>query len=82
MFEHVGIDNHPRYFQTINRLLKPDGLYLHHAITRPAKRTEREFFRNYSAGSPRAGRYIFPGGELDHIGMSVCEPGAQWLRGA
>ena len=41
-----------RYFTTINRLLKPDGIYLHHAITRPAKRNDREFFRKYSAGIP------------------------------
>ena len=34
MFEHVGYANHERYFTTMNRLLKPDGLYLHHAITR------------------------------------------------
>ena len=32
MFEHVGIANHATYFQTIHRLLKPGGLYLHHAI--------------------------------------------------
>ena len=37
MFEHVGIANHPAYFSTINRLLEPGGLYLHHAITRPAQ---------------------------------------------
>ena len=46
MFEHVGRANYERYFATMNRLLKPDGLYLHHAITRPAKGTDRAFFRN------------------------------------
>ena len=35
MFEQVGIANHPTYFQTVNRLLKPGGLYLHHAIALP-----------------------------------------------
>ena len=49
MFEHVGLANYERYFRTMNRLLKPGGLYLHHAIARPAKRTDREFFRKYSA---------------------------------
>jgi cyclopropane-fatty-acyl-phospholipid synthase len=70
MFEHVGIANHPAYFRTIRRLLAKDGLYLHHAITRPAKKTDREFRRKnpeYSAVT----RYIFPGGELDYIGMTV-----------
>ena len=72
MFEHVGRDNYERYFSAMNRLLKPDGLYLHHAITRPAKGTDRAFFRNYSAEARAIGRYIFPGGELDHVGMSVA----------
>jgi cyclopropane-fatty-acyl-phospholipid synthase len=56
----------------MNRLLNPGGLYLHHAITRTAKRNDRDFFRNYSAEARAIGRYIFPGGELDHIGMSVA----------
>ena len=37
MFEHVGNANYPRYFSVIHRLLKPDGLYLHHSIARRAK---------------------------------------------
>ena len=82
MFEHVGMRQLPeRYFTTINRLLKSGGLYLHHAITRPAKRTDREFFRKHSKEAHAVARYIFPGGELDHIGMSVVEPGAAWFRG-
>jgi cyclopropane-fatty-acyl-phospholipid synthase len=32
MFERVGAANYPAYFRTINRLLKPGGLYLHHSI--------------------------------------------------
>jgi cyclopropane-fatty-acyl-phospholipid synthase len=71
MFEHVGHANHERYFTTMHRLLKPDGLYLHHAIGRPAKRNDREFFRRHSAERVALSRYIFPGGELDHIGMTV-----------
>ncbi len=73
MFEHVGIPNHPTYFRTINRLLKPGGLYLHHCIALRANAYER--FRK-GRGRDRAaamaiGRYIFPGGELDHVGMSI-----------
>jgi cyclopropane-fatty-acyl-phospholipid synthase len=71
MFEHVGSKNYPRYFKTIHRLLKPAGFYLHHTIARPAKRTDREFLRSYSKEALAIGRYIFPGGELDHVGMSV-----------
>jgi cyclopropane-fatty-acyl-phospholipid synthase len=72
MFEHVGRDNYETYFKTMHRLLKSDGLYLHHAIARPAKRTDREFFRKHSAEFDAIGRYIFPGGELDHLGMSIA----------
>jgi cyclopropane-fatty-acyl-phospholipid synthase len=70
MFEHVGIAHHPAYFQAVHRLLEPRGLYLHHTIARRAKRTDKAFRRlkpEYKALT----RYIFPGGELDHLGMSV-----------
>ena len=70
MFEHVGFANHRRYFETINRLLKPRGLYLHHAIARRAKMSERAF--NKKAPEYEAlTRYIFPGGEVDHLAMSI-----------
>ena len=70
MFEHVGIDNHDAYFSSVKKLLAPGGLYLHHAIMRRAKKTDKEFRkkrREYNAMV----RYIFPGAEVDHIGMSV-----------
>jgi cyclopropane-fatty-acyl-phospholipid synthase len=74
MFEQVGEANHPTYFRTVNRLLKPGGLYLHHSIALRANAYER--FRR-GRGRDRAaamaiGRYIFPGGELDHLGMSIA----------
>ena len=70
MYEHVGFKNHDDYFASVNRLLRAKGLYLHHAITRPAKKTERAFHK----GTPEYRaiiRYIFPGAELDHIGHST-----------
>lgn len=70
MFEHVGIDNHPAYFKSVRKLLAPDGIYLHHAITRPAKRDDK-VFRKKRPEYVAITRYIFPGGELDHIGMSA-----------
>ncbi|KZK93213.1 MULTISPECIES: cyclopropane-fatty-acyl-phospholipid synthase family protein [unclassified Pseudovibrio] len=70
MFEHVGLANHEGYFQAVKRLLEPRGIYLHHAITRPGKRTEKKF-RKKPAEYKALIRYIFPGGELDHIGMSL-----------
>jgi cyclopropane-fatty-acyl-phospholipid synthase len=71
MFEQVGIRNHPDYFRTVNRLLRPRGLYLHHSIARRAKKSERAF-RRMPAEYRALVRYIFPGGELDHLGMSVA----------
>jgi cyclopropane-fatty-acyl-phospholipid synthase len=73
MFEHVGIANHPTYFQAINRLLKPGGLYLHHSIALRSKSFERfrRGRRRDAALATAVGRYIFPGGELDHLGMSI-----------
>lgn len=71
MFEHVGIANHPAYFRAVHRLLRPRGLYLHHSIARRAKRTEKAF-RKLKPEYRALTRYIFPGGELDHLGMSIA----------
>ena len=71
MFEHVGIDNHPTYFRKLHGLLRPRGLLLNHAIARPAKRDDRSF-RRKRAEYAALTKYIFPGGELDHIGMSLA----------
>lgn len=70
MYEHVGIANYPKYYQTVQRVLKPGGLFLHHAITRPAARDDRRF-RRKPPEMRAILRYIFPGAELDHIGNTV-----------
>lgn len=67
MFEHVGLDNRDGYFRHIRSLLKPRGIYLHHAIARPMKATETKF-RRANPEFRTLVNYIFPGGELDHIG--------------
>ena len=46
MFEHVGAANHAAYFRGMHALLRPRGVMLHHAITRPAKRDDRAFQRH------------------------------------
>jgi cyclopropane-fatty-acyl-phospholipid synthase len=71
MFEHVGLANHAAYFTKMNQLLRPRGFYLHHAIARPAKRNDKEFNKRRPEYAALL-RYIFPGGELDHVGMSVA----------
>ncbi|WP_099867034.1 SAM-dependent methyltransferase [Pararhizobium haloflavum] len=70
MFEAVGIANYDTYFTTVHRLLAPEGIYLHHAITRRQKRSRRRF-RKKSAEHLALVKYIFPGGELDHLGMTI-----------
>src|SRR5208337_5487263 len=71
MFEHVGVANHRAYFQTINRLLKPGGYYLHHSIALRSAAWERLQIKKAQM-STVISRYIFPGGELDHLGMSIA----------
>ena len=70
MFEHVGWDRHDAYFTAVRKLLRPNGLYLHHAITRPAKETDARF-RKGTKEYAAIIRYIFPGAELDHVGHSA-----------
>ena len=70
MFEHVGHDNHDDHFLTVHRLLRPRGTYLHQATTRRATRDIAAF----DIASPYVKvirRFIFPGGDLDHIGRTT-----------
>lgn len=70
MFEAVGLDNYDNYFQSVHRLLKPRGIYLHHAITRRGKKDLKKF-RQKKPEYQALVRYIFPGGEVDHIGWTL-----------
>ncbi len=67
MAEHVGIKNLPGYMQKVRSVLVPGGLFLNHAITRPAKSSPRQFNRK-NPERRLLTKYIFPGGELDHQG--------------
>jgi cyclopropane-fatty-acyl-phospholipid synthase len=70
MFEHTGIANHDAYFEAIHRLLKPGGIYLHHAITRRNK-PGRNAWRRKNPANRALAKYIFPGGEVDYIGRTI-----------
>lgn len=70
MFEAVGLDNFDNYFRSVHRLLRPRGLYLHHAITRRGKK-DLKAFRRKKPEYQALVRYIFPGGEVDHIGWTL-----------
>jgi cyclopropane-fatty-acyl-phospholipid synthase len=71
MFEHVGVPHFDAYFDAVHRLLKPGGLYLHHAITRPGKRAAVKGGRKRPEFAALT-RYIFPGGELDYLGRTIA----------
>ena len=67
MFEHVGVRHLPAYFARINKLLSADGIAMNHGIT-TTDTGER--------GTPYGGgrfinRYVFPQGELAHLGTVV-----------
>ena len=64
MFEHVGLKNLPEYFAKIASCLTDDGLALNHGIT--TTNTDHSTAR-YGAGE-FIEQYVFPKGELPHIG--------------
>lgn len=70
MYEHIGLANIPAYMKKVRGLLEKDGLFLNHAISRRAKKSARGWKRMRPEQKAIA-KYIFPGGELDHIGHSV-----------
>ena len=71
IFEHIGSSNHEEYYKHIHKMLKPRGLLMHHAITRRATPDLAKF--DQPTGYQKAiTRYIFPGGELDHIGRTLA----------
>jgi cyclopropane-fatty-acyl-phospholipid synthase len=70
MFEHVGLDNHDVHFDKVRKLLRPRGLYLHQASTRWAT-PDLAKFRQPTRYQKVITRFIFPGGELDYIGLTA-----------
>ncbi len=67
MFEHVGIAHLAEYFARINALLAPDGVVMNHGLTTTDVN---------SRGTPYGGgefisRYVFPHGELAHLGTVI-----------
>lgn len=67
MAEHVGIRNMPNYMSKVRSVMTPGGIFLNHAITRPAKHSAKAFRKN-NRERRLLTKYIFPGGELDHQG--------------
>lgn len=64
MFEHVGREHAPEYFSAVRGLLRPGGVYLHHAITaNPLVRRPE--------GPTLSSRYVFPDTEPIPIGETL-----------
>ena len=61
MFEHVGLTNLPTYLATVQRVLRPGGLFLNHGITHD------EEGWNKTLATAFINRYVFPDGELDCV---------------
>ena len=64
MFEHVGLRHLPEYFATINALLAPQGVVMNHGITS----TDPDNGETPYGGGEFIEKYVFPHGELAHIG--------------
>jgi len=64
MFEHVGTKHLPEYFGIIHRLLAPDGVVMNHGITT----TDPDNGETPYGGGEFIEKYVFPHGELAHIG--------------
>lgn len=63
MFEHVGRSGFEDYFNTIQRVLKSDGIAVVHAIGRMAPK---------GGSDPWIRKYIFPGGYLPTLSETIA----------
>lgn len=66
MFEHVGRETLPGYFQKVFQLLRPGGVFLNHGIASGSARQQLED-RNTSFSQ----NYVFPDGELVPISTTL-----------
>jgi cyclopropane-fatty-acyl-phospholipid synthase len=64
MFEHVGAKHLQEYFAKLRALLADDGIVMNHGITT----TDPENGETAYGGGEFIERYVFPHGELQHIG--------------
>ncbi len=63
MFEHVGSENLPQYFELVSKLLAEKGTALIHGISR----------QQGGASNAWINRYIFPGGYIPGVGELVTD---------
>ena len=72
MFEHVGVPNYAKFFDSVAARLKPDGVALVHAIGVSATPTQ---------ANPWVAKYIFPGGYCPPLSevLPVIEKSPIWV---
>lgn len=64
MFEHVGVRHLPDYFAAVAQLLADDGIVMNHGITSSDPANGQSPY----GGGEFIEQYVFPQGELAHIG--------------
>jgi cyclopropane-fatty-acyl-phospholipid synthase len=64
--EHIGRGQLSRYFSSLHARLRPGGRLLNHCITQPRMPKSMKV-------DPFIGRYVFPDGQLEPIGLLVSE---------
>ncbi len=69
MYEHIGAENLSSYFQTVGRLLKPGGAFLHHGIIT----TDPSGHARGPSGGGFIERYVFPGGSVSPLSRIITE---------
>ena len=76
MFEHVGLKNLRGYFAKIHELLTDDGICMNHGITS----SDPDSAESPLGGGEFIERYVFPHGELPHVGLVLKEISAAGLE--
>ena len=76
MFEHVGLKNLRGYFAKLRGLLADDGVMMNHGITSADGESAEVPF----GGGDFIDRYVFPHGELPHIGLVLEEMSSAGLE--
>ncbi|CAG9180747.1 SAM-dependent methyltransferase [Cupriavidus pinatubonensis] len=67
MFEHVGKENLPDYFTRVRKLLADDGVIMNCGITS----TDPGSGETAYGGGEFIDKYVFPNGELPHLGLAL-----------
>jgi cyclopropane-fatty-acyl-phospholipid synthase len=71
MIEHIGLANHQDFYAALRARMRPRGLYYGQASQRRNTRNPADFPR-LTPYMKFIVQYIFPGGEIEHVGMTCA----------